>query len=390
MTWISERGENSRSLMVVVTVAVLIGAFGLQLLAYGDGGHAAISDLPRVFLHRGVGAGALPYVQRPIEYPVLAGVLLYVASLVWATPLGVLTVTALAAGALCVLITMLLQGRFGNRAWRWALALPVLLYAFQNWDVFAIAALVVGLLAFERGRDTVAGVALGVGAAVKLFPAVVVPPLVALRWVRGDRQGARRLALSGLGTFLVVNVPVLLVNPGGWWWPFAFQSRRQATWGTAWFYLFRDLRVPVHGAAGAHFANLVSMLALAVGLGWLVFVIFQRRIEPFGAAAAAVALFLLCNKVYSPTYDVWLVVFFVMVQLSRRLWITFCAVDLAVFASVYGYFRGIDSASFVRTVLPALVAVRVIVLLVLIARSIGHTPRPVWAHRPVPEPSRST
>ena len=96
------------------------------------------------------------------------------------------------------------------------------------------------------------------------------------------------------------------------------------------------------------FANVVSMLALVAGLGWLLFVIFQRRIEPFAAAAAAVALFVLCNKVYSPTYDVWLVVFFVMLPLSRRLWVTFCAVDLAVFATVYGYFGGIDSRSFVR------------------------------------------
>ena len=139
--------------MVVTTFALLLAAFGLQLLAYRNGGHSAISDLPRVFLHRGVGPGSLPYVQRPIEYPVLAGGLLYLASLVSPTPLGVLTVTAIGAGALCLMITVLLERRFGNRAWRWALALPVLLYAFQNWDVFAVAALVVGLLAFERGHD---------------------------------------------------------------------------------------------------------------------------------------------------------------------------------------------------------------------------------------------
>ena len=119
--------------------------------------------------------------------------------------------------------------------------------------------------------------------------------------------------------------------------------------------------------------------------------IVQQRIEPFAAAAAAVALFVLCNKVYSPTYDVWLVVFFVMVPLSRRLWITFCAVDLAVFVTVYGYFGGIDSGSFVRAVLPVLVAVRVVVLLALIATAVGHAPRALSREqRPVREPSRST
>ena len=76
---------------------------------------------------------------------------------------------------------------------------------------------------------------------------------------------------------------------------------------------------------------------------------------PFVAAAAAVTIFILCNKVYSPTYDVWLVVFFVLLPVSRRLWVTFCAVDLAVCLTVYGYFHGVDSRAFVHAVLPWLV-----------------------------------
>ncbi len=119
----------------------------------------------------------------------------------------------------------------------------------------------------------------------------------------------------------------------------------------------------------ARFANLVSFLALAGALCWLVVVTVRRRLEPFAAAAAAVTIFVLCNKVYSPTYDVWLVVFFVMLPLSRRLWLTFCVVDLAVFVTVYGYFDGVDSLRFVRTVLPVLVLIRTGVLLVLVARS---------------------
>ena len=72
---------------------------------------------------------------------------------------------------------------------------------------------------------------------------------------------------------------------------------------------------------------------------------------------------------YSPTYDVWLVAFFVVLPLIRRLWLSFCAVDAAVFVTVYGYFAGIDSIGFVRTVLPLLVLVRTGVLLTLIRRA---------------------
>ncbi len=58
-----------------------------------------------------------PDLDRAIEYPVLSGFLLYGASVVWASPLGVLLVTAVAASAVFLAVTMLLEGRFGARVW---------------------------------------------------------------------------------------------------------------------------------------------------------------------------------------------------------------------------------------------------------------------------------
>jgi uncharacterized membrane protein len=277
----------------------------------------------------------------------------------------VLLVTAFASSVLCVGITVVLERRYGSRAWRWALGVPILLYAFQNWDIFAIAALLVGLFAFERGDDRAAGAALGLGAAIKLFPGVVMPPLVAIRLTRGDR-GAVRLAASGAAVFAAINLPVLLANPSGWWWPFTFQGNRNATWGSAWFWLLRVAGAPVHGPGGARLANVVSIVAVVVALGWLTFVSARRPLPPVAAAAAAVAIFVLCNKVYSPTYDVWLVAFFVLLPIGRRLWVTFCAVDLAMYATVYGYFHGVTSGTFTRSALPYLVAVRTVVLVALV------------------------
>jgi uncharacterized membrane protein len=352
--------------MMFATSGLLAVGLALQLAVFAHGGHTALSDLPRVFLHRGVGPGAFPYVDRATEYPVGSGLLLYVAALTSPSALGVLLVTACASAALCLAIGVALERRVGRRAWRWALAVPVLLYAFQNWDVFAIAALLAGLLAFERRRDWTAGAAFGLGAAVKLFPAIVLPPLIAVRLARGDRRGAVRLAASSAIAFVAVNLPVLLANPSGWWWPTAFQSRRNATWGSAWFYLFRLGALPVHGATGARLANVVSLVALMAAVGWLTVVTMRRRLPPLAAAGAAVAIFILCNKVYSPTYDLWLVVFFVLLPLSSRLWATFCGIDLAVFITVYGHFHGLDSTQFVRVVLPVLVAVRTVVLLIIL------------------------
>jgi uncharacterized membrane protein len=322
-----------------------------------------------VLLHRRITPGAPPYLARSLEYPVLSGLLLFVADLVWPTALGVFLVTSLAAGTCCVFVAVRLARRFGSRASRWALATPVFLYSFQNWDMFAIATLVLGLLVFEQRRNRAAGIALGVGTGIKLFPFVVVPVLAAVRWREGRRDEARTLVLAATVTFVVVNMPVVLVASHRWWWTYQFQSHRQATWGTAWFYLDRALSLPVHGAAGAHLANVVSLVALLLGLVWLTARVVHCQIDPFAAAAAAVAIFILANKVYSPTYDVWLVAFFVMVPFSRRLWLTFCAVDLAVFVTVYGHFHGLLGANAVRAVLPVFVAIRTVTLLAVISRS---------------------
>jgi uncharacterized membrane protein len=360
--------------MLLVCGAVLVAGLALQLATYGRGGHQSISDIPRLVLSRDIGPRHWPYLSRVLEYPVLAGVLLGGAVSIGSSPLGALVVTALAAGLVALLVTALLARRFGGRAWRWALASPLLLYAFQNWDLFAIAALVVGLLAFERGRDRAAGVAFGLGAAVKLFPLVVVPPLAARRWIDGDRRGARRLVASSLLTVVLANLPFVLADPWRWSWAYRFQSARQATWGSVWFYGLRIASVPVHGAAGALTANTASALALTASIVWLVVCTARRHLDGFAAAGAAVTLFVLCNKVYSPTYDLWLVAFFVMIPLGRRLWVTFCLVDLAVFAIVYGYFDGPLGIGVVRSVLPALVVLRTAVLVTVVARAVeSHT-----------------
>jgi putative flippase GtrA len=150
-----------------------------------------------------------------------------------------------------------------------------------------------------------------------------------------------------------------------------FQGARAATWGTVWMYAYRALGWPTHGPAAAHLANVVSMVALAIGMLALVAVTVRRRLDPVAAAGAAVAVFLLTNKVYSPTYDLWLVAFFVLLPITRRVWLTFCVLDLAVYLTVFGYFHGITTRATVAAVLPWLVLARAGVLLVFIAAVVG-------------------
>ena len=354
---------------MAVTIAMLLVGLALQLAVFGNGGHVALSDLPRVFLHRDVGPGGLPYIDRPLEYPVGSGILLYLAASIAPTGLGILLLTAAGALVLSATIAITLANRYGAMAWRWALATPLLLLAFQNWDMFAIGALVGAVVVFERHRDRLSGALLGVGAAIKLFPGALVAPLAALRWAEGDRRGARRLIFGAVAAFGVLNLPFMLLNAQGWFWPFDFQSRRQATWGSAWHYVYQLVGAPVHGASGAQLANVVSFVALVAGIAWLSHRTMRRRLDPMAIAAAAIAIFLLSNKVYSPSYDNWPVLFFVVLPMSRRLWLSFCGVSLAVYASVYGYFHAGLSPTFVQSVLPILVLIRTVILVLVVVEA---------------------
>ena len=117
---------------------------------------------------------------------------------------------------------------------------------------------------------------------------------------------------------------------------------------------------------------MISLAALAVALAWLVWRTWRVHLDTFAATAAAIALFLLTTKVYSPTYDLWLLPFFALVPFSRRLWLTFCAVDLGVFVVVYGYLDGIGPSWMVHVALPLLVLARAAVLV----RIVVFTTRP--------------
>ena len=92
----------------------------------------------------------------------------------------------------------------------------------------------------------------------------------------------------------------------------------------------------------------------------------RRRLDAIAVGAAVVGVFLLSNKVYSPNYDLWIVPFFVLLPIPRRVWIAFSASAPGVFVLVYGHFHIGWSSGVVEALLPPLVAVRAITIIVVI------------------------
>jgi uncharacterized membrane protein len=244
----------------------------------------------------------------------------------------------------------------------------VLLFVFHNWDLLAIAPAVVGLALYERDRDTAAGAFLGLGAAAKLFPAAFVVPLVAVRLAQGRPRDAARLMGSAGLVVLAVNLPVLLAAPQRWFWTFGFQGGRRATWGSLWYYFVRLPGLDAFAAPGR--ANLLAFGALVLGIAWLARAAVRRHLGAFEIGAAATAIFMLGNKVYSPVYDLWLVPFFAALPIARRWWVSFCVADLGMYFVVYGHTRLGLPTDMVKVFVCCFVLVRAVTIVAVIGTAV--------------------
>ena len=317
------------------------------------------SDVQNLWVGRDIDKHVFPYVHGGIdpdgslwggvvEYPVLTGVLIWAGALLVTTDAGFLLSSALLMAPFGLAVAWWL-GRLSRwRALLWAIGPPVVLYAFHNWDLPVVASAVAAVFVMHRWREplarrsTVAAVLLGLGFALKLYPAIFVLPLMLHVFTEGgkDWRGALRVAGAAAGTGLLVNVPFALAGFQGWAASFEFQSRRQVDLSTnsVWYWGFRHWTGDEGFQAAMDIVSPGLMLvsfALACWIGWL-------RYERTGTypwvqvSAAMLCGFLLLHKVHSPQYTLWLLPFFVLVQVR---WGWIAAYLLADFAMCTGIFR---------------------------------------------------
>lgn len=345
---------------------MLTAGAALQAYFLRDGVRGSLSDIPHLWDLRRLGPGVLPNVDRRLEYPVLIGYVVYVTSWIGRSAVAFFAVNMVVSAGLAVAASVILARDAGRRAWRWAAAPALLLYAFHNWDLWAIVPLLVGMDSFRGHRDGAAGGWLAFGAWAKLFPGLLIPPLVVSRLAARDVRGAVRIVGGAAVVTAVLNLPILVASPSGWWFPFRFQSRRHATWGAFLDYL---LRLPgLRAAAHAHPASVANAFNVGIlGCGVLVACVlaWRRPVSPYALGAIVTVGFVLGAKVHSPQYDLWIVPFFVLLPVARRWWLLYCALDAAVYVLVLGTLHDVIAKSTVEAWLPYLVLARAAVIVVV-------------------------
>lgn len=299
---------------------------------------------------------------RYMEYPVVTGMLQYGVMLVTKAYVGgadnpdppeVVTYFTFMAGvlAVCWLVavacTIPLVKRKRDVALM-ALSPLVLVHLFTNFDPLAVALCSGGLLAWARKRPVLAGVLFGIGAAAKLYPVFVLGALLVLCLRAGVMRPWLKALAAAAVAWLVVNVPVAVLYPRGWWEFFRLNSTRPADHDSVYnaisvFTGWAGFDGPLYGDRSPSRLNLVTLALFAlVCLGVAVMALTApRRPRVASLVFLIVAGFLITNKVWSPQYSLWLVPLAVLAiprWIPLAVWMT---VDAYLWWPRLGYFLGL-------------------------------------------------
>ncbi|MBI2238530.1 MAG: DUF2029 domain-containing protein [Actinobacteria bacterium] len=214
----------------------------------------------------------------------------------------------------------------------------------MNWDLLAVAFATAATLAYLNRRDAWAGILLGLGAAAKLYPALLVVPFALGRLREKEPDRAIHLAWGAAGSWLAVNLPFALLAPGSWWEFFRFNAKRTADWDSLWTVGCQRLVTHEQYCGYTTLVNAGSLL-LFLGASVLLWWLRRRRAPDFPRwtfGFPLLVVFLLTNKVYSPQYGLWLLPWFALTLPGLGRFVAFEIADAAVFVTRFAFFGQLD------------------------------------------------
>jgi len=188
----------------------------------------------------------------------------------------------------------------------------LIVHAFTNWDLLAIGITTGAMLAWARGRPVLAGALIGLGAAAKLYPVLLLGPLLLLALRSGRHNGFVRAAVTSAVVWLGINLPIIFLYPAGWYEFIKLNSERPAEYDS-WYAIYatlsgRQVFDNAPGASSPAFLNVLSLslfVLACLALAWFA-LSTDRRPRLSALIFLLVAAFLLTNKVWSPQYSLWL------------------------------------------------------------------------------------
>ncbi len=220
------------SALILTTILTCLVGYGQKLPCRDVGNwqhnfqytRVCYSDILPLYSTEKLDQGKVPYLDYPVEYPVLIGAAMEAgAEVAKAAPAHdyaarnalffdataiLLTIAAL----ITVICTAFTAGMRRMDVMLLAAAPLLAFHAFTNWDLLAVAFTAGGLLAWSKKAPAIAGLLLGFGAATKAYPLLMLVALGLLAYRAGAMRAWGRCVAWAFGALIATYAIV---------WPFA-------------------------------------------------------------------------------------------------------------------------------------------------------------------------
>lgn len=332
---------------------------------------ACYNDIVPLYGGRGLDAPGFPYAYswvegertRYMEYPVLAGIFQWIMAVITRAiypavevlPLAIpevavyFSLSALVMGMMWVCVVRLVAELAGNRVWDAILVACsplVIMHAFTNWDIPSILAATLALWAFSRRNAWMAGVWIGIGISIKLWPLFLLGAYFVLSVRSRNFVPLVKMTVATVVTWVVCNVGVWLAYPQAWGEFYRLNTTRGWEWTTIYAVISREFGwAGFDGPGTPTTLNTVSFIlflgacAAIAALGIMV----ARRPRVAELCYLIVAAFLLTNNVWSPQYSLWLVVLAALALPNWRLIFAWALTDALTWPVLMWHMMGEDN-----------------------------------------------
>lgn len=318
-------GKPLAVLLFLALVATLLGAFKFSpcedslWATPNQYVHACYSDIATLYGERDLDKDQWSYTSKTnaVEYPVLTGTVMWFFARALPSSenevLNYYRLNALFLAALFIFIAYIVYRIRPEVAYLAAIAPAAIASLYINWDLWAIASMMLAIYWFDRKRFDYSALAIGISISTKFLPIFLLLPIVLILWRRNEIKTLVRYLAITAATFAVINIPVLLTTPEGWFRFYQLNFDRGQDWGSAW-YALSSLGVPLAST------NFFAILALLVAVLVVSLFIFgtKETVTLADVSFIVLALVMVASKVYSPQYVLWLVPLAVIAVTTRK------------------------------------------------------------------------
>ena len=265
--------------------------------------HACYSDLPALYGSRGLDKNAWPFTSddNSVEYPVVTAMVMYVTSFVANSPAPYFNVNIFFLVLLFIAIVLLVRKIRPEFAYLVPVAPAMIASLFINWDLWAIATMMLAIYWFDRKQYLHSSLVMGLSISTKFLPVFLLIPIAFILWRDAKVKELVKYVAVLAATWIAINLPFALTTPTGWWRFYRLNLERGADWGSFWLALQQ---------LGFSLTNLnyLSILLLLIALTTVALLLFELKYTPSLASVAFIVLasVMLASKVYSPQYVLWL------------------------------------------------------------------------------------